>query len=214
MAAAADLKSADFGHAGSSPASRTTFLFSGGKMESLVSKTTIAIIGLALWLKPVTQVTANYVEPSFTKPIVTMYQSPIEKRVQEKDIHCLAVMVYGEARGENFYGKAGVAWVAYNRYQNTYSENMCDIVTETKQFQALNNYIYYNAAITEVVPTKPESLEWIESKKVAELVYNEVIPDPTKGSTHFVNPNKLVRKPNWLKKLTKKMVIENHTFYK
>jgi spore germination cell wall hydrolase CwlJ-like protein len=148
------------------------------------------------------------------KPIVYAIEDPklvVEASSEQKDKHCLAVMIYGEAKGENFYGKSAVAWTAINRYDRMPYNSICSVVLARNQYHAFNRHTYVVAAIKGSPPANDES--WEESKKVAELAYNGVLPDPTKGSTHFVNPKKLKFKPKWLSKLKLKAIIESHTFY-
>jgi N-acetylmuramoyl-L-alanine amidase len=185
-------------------------------MDDLVSKIGVGAIALALWLKPVTEITASYSDiqqpmAEVSQPAPTVNEAQLE--AEKKDIHCLAVMIYGEARGENFYGKAGVAWVAYNRYQKLPYDSICKVIMDTSQFHALQNTRFFTAVVNQKTPQSVNIKAWKESQKVAELVYNEIIPDPTLGSLYFVNPAKLKGKVLWLRKFKRKAAIENHHFY-
>lgn len=137
--------------------------------------------------------------------------TPVEN-FDAKDQHCLAVMIYGEARGENFYGKSAVAWTAVNRLDRMPYNGLCHVVL-SGQYHALKKHDYRVAATTGKAPRKYNTVAWEESQKVAKLVYQDTIPDPTKGATHFVNPKKLKHRPQWTRKLKKTVVIESHEFY-
>lgn len=189
------------------------------KIDDFVGKVGICVVAFALWIKPVTQVTASY-SAAELPPIEVVKQEPTINEAQleaeAKDKHCLAVMVYGEARGENFYGKAAVAWVAMNRYQNLPYNTMCQVVLDTDQFQAFDNKNFVVDATTGRAPSRAnekDEASWQESQKVAELTYDEIIPDPTYGAQYFINPKKMKRKAIWLRKFRQKVVIENHHFY-
>lgn len=144
--------------------------------------------------------------------VVPIPESKIQVvELNAEDKHCLAVMIYGEARGESFYGKAAVAWVALNRYDNYPYSSVCEVITKTHQFTSIRGKLR-QAALTGEPPV--ENRAWEESVKVAELAYDNVIPDPTKGATHFLNPAKLRFLPKWARKFEKTIVIEHHHFFK
>ena len=175
-------------------------------MESNISVILVALLVIAVGLlfKP----------PE--RPInVTVVPAP-EARLEIEDMytedkHCLAVMIYGEARGESFYGKAAVAWVALNRYDKLPYNSVCDVVVKKHQFTSVVGKLK-QAALAGFNPAK--NAEWLESQQVAELAFDNVIPDPTKGATHFLNPAKLKALPKWAKVFEKTVVIENHHFFK
>lgn len=127
--------------------------------------------------------------------------------------HCLAVMVYGEAEGESFQGKLGVAYVALNRYNTGKYEDICQVVLKTQQFKAVKKERFHEAIINKSTPRLANIRAWEESKEVANLVYDVKIPDPTKGALYFLNPHKLRAFPKWAYKLKKTAVIGRHYFY-
>jgi len=136
----------------------------------------------------------------------------------EKEKQCLAAMVFGEARGESFYGKVGVAYTAINRYETGRYLTMCAVVLDTHQYTSFSVRPNLVGVATDPdrkpkIKNKIEEEAWEESKLVAELVYDDIIPDPTKGATHFLAPKKLKKLPKWARVYTKTAQIENHTFY-
>lgn len=181
------------------------------KME--LTKKALILLALAFWIKPVTNIGANvqaYPAPSTDQIVVNSANLEAEKR----DKHCLAVMIYGEAGIDTFYGKAGVAWAAMNRflkYEN-YS-SLCQVILEEEQFKAIKKSVYKFAIATQTAPRGANKRNWEESVRIADLVYNEVIPDPTKGAEYFVNPKNLQGRPVWLRKLQKTVSIDSHNFY-
>lgn len=167
----------------------------------------VACLGFALYVKEPIVKEVTIVPAVEAQALVANDTTP-----QIKDKHCLAVMVYGEARGESFYGKAAVAWTALNRYDTLPYNDICAVVLAKSQYVALSKPNLAYSAKSLKPPT--DSPEWRESQKVAELAYDNIIPDPTKGATHFVNPRKLKHTPKWVRTFKLTTRIDNHTFYR
>jgi spore germination cell wall hydrolase CwlJ-like protein len=168
------------------------------KMDKLILVIGILILLLAVSVKEPAKAEAKVLQPI--------------ENFDAKDQHCLAVMIYGEARGENFYGKSAVAWTAVNRLDRMPYNGICHVVL-SGHYHAFRNNDFRVAATTGKAPSKLNAMAWKESTKVAKLVYEDTIPDPTKGATHFINPKKLKYKPKWTRKLKRTVVIDNHEFY-
>lgn len=157
--------------------------------------------------------------PQIKETKYVIYEEQEEKEdLYEKEKQCLAAMIFGEARGESFYGKVGVAYTAINRYETGRYLTMCAVVLDTHQYTSFS--VRPNLVRVATNPEKRPILRnyleeeaWTESKLVAELVYDDIIPDPTKGATHFLAPKKLKTLPKWARVYTKTIQIENHTFY-
>jgi len=137
--------------------------------------------------------------------------------VQEK---CLAVTIYGEARGEPLRGKIAVAFTVVNRAKNT---TLCSVVLAPKQYSIFNNNPALRKAATSL-HLDPEqrniidTSNWHESLKVARLVMLKKVNDPTKGATHYLSPNLMNQMgyeyPQWAKEYKRMAVIGSHEFYK
>lgn len=179
-------------------------------MEKDVS---LALVGLFVvvlafgWKPPPTKVVI--VPAPAEEAIQVVETSPQELNLEDK--HCLAVMIYGEARGESFYGKAAVAWVALNRFDNHPYSSVCDVITKGHQFTSIQGKLK-QSVLSGSPPAQNKA--WEESTRVAELAYDNVIPDPTEGATHFLNPTKLKFLPRWARKFEKTIVIGRHHFFK
>lgn len=180
------------------------------KME--LTKCSIMFLALALWIKPVTNQGAE-VQVYSDKPIDTIVVETANQEAERKDKHCLAVMIYGEAGVDTFYGKAGVAWTAMNRFLNYPYSSLCQVIMEEEQFKAMKKPLYRLAVINQTAPKGALKRNWEESVRIAELVYEDIIPDPTKGAEYFVNPKRLREYPSWLRKLRKTVSIDSHNFY-
>jgi len=136
---------------------------------------------------------------------------------QEK---CLAVMVYGEARGESEAGKVAVAYTALNR---TAKKTLCQVVLAPKQYSIFNNNPALRTAALSlhVEPAQKNIIDqnsWQKSMEVAAAVVRGYVPDPTNGSTHYLAPKVMASKgykyPRWSKEYTLVAVVDNHKFYK
>lgn len=178
-------------------------------MDDLVSKIGAFAVAFVFSLSPKHESVANIPE-QVANPIVTIED---KYDFEKKDKHCLAVMIYGEAKGESFYGKAGVAWTAINRFNSYYYNSICDVVLNPDQYHAFQSKDLVQAASIGSIPKKANKAKWEESLRVAELAYDDIIPDPTYGAKYFLNPAKIKKTPRWVFKLKRKVVIGNHHFY-
>jgi spore germination cell wall hydrolase CwlJ-like protein len=150
-------------------------------------------------------------------------QQPIKKQilVNTKEEKCLAVMIYGEARGEPIKGKIAVAYTALNR---AVKKTVCKVVLARRQYSIFDNNPSLRAAAlsSDLEPHKKDNLvdikSWEESIKVAQLVMRKVVEDPTMGSTNYLAPKLMktrgYRCPKWSKVYKLMVTIEHHKFYK
>lgn len=114
---------------------------------------------------------------------------------------CLALNIYGEARGEDPEGQLAVAQVTLNRVEHpAYPDDICAVVFQEKQFSWTN----HSVSIQE-----PEAFNY--AMRIAVEVLLNRPPDLTDGSTHFYSGNK---RPSWASAFTTVGRIGNHTFLK
>lgn len=141
----------------------------------------------------------------------------IESIEQEK---CLAVMVYGEARGESKNGMTAVAYTAMNRAAK---KTLCQVVLAPKQYSIFNNNpaLRATAMSLHVEPEQKNPIDqksWQASVEVAQKVIKQEVSDPTNGSTHYLAPKVMASKgykyPRWAKEFELVAVVDNHKFYK
>lgn len=136
---------------------------------------------------------------------------------QEK---CLAVMIYGEARGETEHGQIAVAYTALNR---SGKKTVCAVVLAPKQYSVFNNNPALRAAAMSlhVEPQQKNTIDnasWAGAVHVAQRVIRRQVPDPTVGATHYLAPSLMISKgyvyPRWSREYRLVTVIDNHRFYK
>lgn len=141
-------------------------------------------------------------------------------KVSAAETKCLAVMIYGEARGESKQGMVAVGYTALNRATKS---TLCKVVLAPKQYSIFNNnHALQAVALSKLdTPTLKNSIDaesWESSVEVANLVASRAVSDPTHGSTHYLAPTvmnlKKYKYPRWSKEYTLVKVIDNHRFYK
>lgn len=123
----------------------------------------------------------------------------------QKQLNCLALNIYFEARGESRLGQRAVAWVTLNRVQSPdYPDNICDVVWEDSQFSWTNDG---------KTDTPKDADAWIEAIGIANMVMQnyEQYEDPTEGAVMFHSTSV---SPGWKKSYEKVTRIDNHIFYK
>jgi len=138
----------------------------------------------------------------------TFYISVKEER---RDIVCLALNVYHEARGEPLSGQFAVAEVTLNRVASkNYPNSVCEVVyqqnwdPERKRMISMFSWTEKN----ESSPIKSDS--WEKALQVAELAYSEEYTPKLKGALFF--HARYVR-PRWAKTKQPKARIGSHIFY-
>ena len=141
-----------------------------------------------------------------------------------KQIYCLAITIYGEARGESDEGRRAVAHVVMNRQASRhYPYTACDVVAERWQFESIYR-TKLGSLIDEqdytVFPSKHERNRKIfnELLVLSEKIYWGEDPDITNGATHFWSPSvqaKLKRStPTWATARNKVASIDKHWFHR
>lgn len=124
--------------------------------------------------------------------------------VDRKQVMCLAENVYFESRGEPVLGQAAVAWVTLNRARLD-GKSICDTVHARFQFSW-------------TIGGGPAKVEdpaaWKSAVEVSVFSMVGYVSDPTMGSTHYYNPDKVTAKPNWAYGYEFAGAIGRHVFYK
>lgn len=134
---------------------------------------------------------------------------PLESQREEI---LLAMLVWGEARGEPVEGKLAVANVVRNRVNSPrwWGQDWLSVMLKPLQFSCFNEGDTNLPKLYE--PTKyGYPISWLESYTAAIGVYLDMLPDPTGGATHYV---RVGTKPDWLSKMSLCVMIGNHEFYR
>lgn len=126
---------------------------------------------------------------------------------------CLALNVYEESRGEDFYGKAMVALVTLNRADHT-PQAVCPTVFEPYQFSWTMRYQgSVQSKIRQVTRLRPPTDDaWHESVLIATMALEGWLPEEivnlVGNSDHYFNPSKA--NPSWRHAMQPVAQIGNH----
>ena len=131
--------------------------------------------------------------------VMHMMAEPV---IPEKDLECMAMNIYHEARGEVVEGQIAVAHVTMNRVaHDNWPETICDVVYQSKQFS-------WTHMIEDHTPYDRKA--WREAKAIARDVIIGNTNDPTNDAVFYharwVNPS-------WTSYMEVSKVIGNHIFY-
>jgi spore germination cell wall hydrolase CwlJ-like protein len=130
---------------------------------------------------------------------------------EKRELTCLALNVYYEARGEVLAGKYAVAEVTMNRVVSPhYPNTVCEVVYERRWDRLRKRYVgAFSWTEFDVVP-HPEGDQWQRAKEVAEAVYFGRQPPRLNGALHY--HAKYIR-PTWARGEQPIARIGGHVFY-
>ena len=132
--------------------------------------------------------------------------------MEKRELACLALNVYYEARGEPLAGMYAVAEVTMNRMaSHRYPETVCGVVYEKRWDRLRKRYVgAFSWTEFDLVP-HPEGEQWSKARRAAEAVYFGRQPPVLDGALHY---HASYIKPSWAidqKPITR---IGGHLFYK
>jgi spore germination cell wall hydrolase CwlJ-like protein len=120
----------------------------------------------------------------------------------ERSLTCLALNIYWEARNQSIAGQLAVAQVTLNRVlDRRYSDNVCDVVYEHKQFS------WYWDGKSDV---PRDSRAWQKAKLIASAALNGSLHSELQGVTHY---HAAYTQPYWKNYMVKVTEIDDHIFY-
>jgi len=134
-----------------------------------------------------------------------------------RQLHCLALNIYHEARSESSLGQKAVALVTMNRKMHpAYPDTVCGVVYQArldKQGEPLLNKCQFSWFCDGKKDTTKNEEKWNEAINVATYVYENYgkIKDVTNGATMY---HATYVRPYWKNKFTRTVKIESHVFYK
>ena len=129
-----------------------------------------------------------------------------------KDIRCLAMNVYHEARGEPLAGKHAVAAVTLNRTAaRQFPNDVCEVVYQRNFSRRHKRYISAFSWTNDKITDIPEnSASWLEAVKIAKQVYYLEVKSEVKEALFF---HADYVKPRWAKQKHRVAKIGRHIFY-
>ena len=130
----------------------------------------------------------------------------------EEDIDVMALTIWGEARGESFDGKVGVAWVIRNRMskspQYNWPDNIRGVCKQPSQFSCWNPGDPNLGQLTTL--TEADS-NFRECKEIARKVVKGELSDVSNGADHYYA--NYIATPDWARGKTPVATIGVHRFY-
>ena len=170
--------------------------------EELVRKHDVRWIAMATWLLAA----AAYV---FAATAFMTTAAAAEDDVR-KEIECLALTIYFEARGEPRMGKLAVGHVVMNRVRDRrYPQWICDVVRQGGEWP--RNRCQFTWWCDGRSDQPRERTAWQESKALARNIYWGFSEDPTNGALWY---HADYVAPIWRKALGEGPTIGRHIFYR
>jgi N-acetylmuramoyl-L-alanine amidase len=131
---------------------------------------------------------------------------------ETRELACLALNVYYEARGESPAGMYAVAEVTMNRVtSHRHPDTVCGVVYEKRWDRLRKRYVSaFSWTEFDIVP-HPEGSQWHQAREIAQAVYFGRQPPVLDGAMHY---HASYVKPSWSKGQKPIRRIGGHIFYK
>jgi spore germination cell wall hydrolase CwlJ-like protein len=119
----------------------------------------------------------------------------------DRELHCLAVGVYYEAKGEPLAGQLAVAEVILDRSTSgRFPRSVCSVITQRGQFSFVRGG---------KMPTPPANAAWRKAQAVAQVAEKNLWDSPVDGALFF---HARYVSPRW--KRARVGSVGNHVFYR
>ncbi len=119
----------------------------------------------------------------------------------DRELNCLAVGVYYEAKGEPLAGQLAVADVILNRTTSgRFPRSVCGVLTQRGQFSFVRGGR---------LPTPPANAQWRKAMAVAQVAQKDLWDSPVEDALYF---HARYVSPGW--KRPRAGTVGNHVFYR
>ncbi|MEZ0244474.1 MAG: cell wall hydrolase [Sphingomonas sp.] len=119
----------------------------------------------------------------------------------DSELHCLAVGIYYESKGEPLAGQLAVAEVILNRASSgRFARSVCGVLKQRGQFSFVRGG---------VLPTPPNNPAWRKAMAVAQVAQKDLWDSPVDDALYF---HARYVSPRW--KRTRVGTVGNHVFYR
>lgn len=119
----------------------------------------------------------------------------------DAELHCLAVGVYYESKGEPLAGQLAVAEVILNRAASgRFARSVCGVLKQPGQFSFVRRG---------VLPTPPDNAHWRKAMAVAQVARKDLWDSPVENALYF---HARYVSPRW--KRARLGTVGNHIFYR
>jgi len=134
------------------------------------------------------------------------------RELEARNVHCLALNVYYEARSEPEDGQYAVAEVTMNRLASSrYPDSVCAVVHEKRWDEIRGRYVAaFSWTEFSSVP-EPAGEAWTLAQRVAADVYHGRSAPRVEGAT-FYHADYI--RPSWARTQTRVARIGRHVFYR
>lgn len=138
--------------------------------------------------------------------LTAINQPRYTRHSEERNVLCLALNLYHEARGSTERDIRGVAWVTRNRVESPFSRgrNYCGIIWERGQ------YSWTVRSVNNLLPREIET--WHRMVRISQDVIDGNVTDPTNGANTFYRSS--LGTPAWTRRGTGRIAIGSHTYVK
>lgn len=141
-----------------------------------------------------------------------LLQAMFAERAERQDLHCLALNVYYEARGEPHAGQYAVAEVTMNRVASGYfPDSVCAVVYQQRWDYLRKRYVGAFSWTELHRRPAPEGRDWRRAQRIAADVYYERHVPKLEGVLHY---HAIYIKPSWARGRKAVARIGKHVFYR
>ena len=159
--------------------------------------------------------------PVINKPIVFEIKTPPMPTTDFKQVECLALNIYHEARGESLEGKVAVSQVVMNRVKSNYFPNtICDVIYQArysnwwKENHGRNvpviNQCQFSWYCDGKSDTPKDMKAWGDAISIASDVVSGKYPDISSGAM-FYHADYV--QPYWAATMQHVVQVDDHIFY-
>lgn len=130
---------------------------------------------------------------------------------RHRELTCMAVNMYHEARGESSLGVISVGFVTLNRSRDKhFPSTICRVIHQGGDKSLYGcQFTWYCDGLSDHIRNWKR---YNQLFKYAEMIYDGKISDPTGGALYYHSIH-MKRYPYWIKDMVALMVIDNHRFY-
>lgn len=147
--------------------------------------------------------------PATLAELVAARAAHVDQLAADNQAHCLAQVVYFEARSESLEGQLAVAQVVLNRVETPrYPATICAVAFQNEHLPFRCQFSF----ACDGMPDKPyNKTAWRQAQAVAQLALDGAWQDITGQSTHYHALNAM---PYWRNHLQQTVQLGRHIFYR
>ena len=142
----------------------------------------------------------------------TMTYQLVQYKNTQREIKCLALNIFHEARSESHEGQFAVASVTLNRLESKhYPDTVCDVVYEKRWDRIRERYVGQFSWTELKQPPPLKSAAWKKAWEIAKAAYYNKEETQLNGALFY---HATYVKPSWASHKKPIAKIDNHIFYR